>query len=89
MTLVFLAPVLLALMGHGLERLAGVACWILMALLFQPILRFYQVSPLYGLLLPLIAAIYLWFTCASAVAHASGRGGLWKGRVQAKATRTS
>src|SRR5262249_6557209 len=88
LTLVFMAPVLLALMGHGLERVAGIACWILMALLFQPTLRFYQVSPFYGALLPMIAAIYLWFTCASAVAHAAGRGGMWKGRVQAKATRT-
>ncbi|MBV9234758.1 MAG: glycosyl transferase family 2, partial [Xanthobacteraceae bacterium] len=66
----------------------GLACWIAMAFLFQPTLRFYQVSPVYGLLLPAIAAIYMWFTCASALAHARGRGGMWKGRAQAPVTRS-
>jgi hopene-associated glycosyltransferase HpnB len=83
MTLVFVAPVLLCLTGSGLERAAGAFCWILMAVLFQPTLRFYRLSPLYGVLLPLISAIYIWFTCASALAHARGLGGMWKGRAQA------
>jgi hypothetical protein len=88
MTLVYLAPVLLVLLASGVERFVGVVCWIAMALLFQPVLRFYGVSPLYGLLLPLIAALYVWFTCVSALQHASGRGGMWKGRAQARVTRT-
>jgi hopene-associated glycosyltransferase HpnB len=87
LTLIYLAPVFLALFSGGLTRIAGVTCWIVVALLFQPTLRLYQVSPLYGLLLPLIAAIYMWFTCASALAHARGRGGMWKGRAQATVTR--
>jgi hopene-associated glycosyltransferase HpnB len=87
LTLIYLAPVLLALFSAGLTCIAGLACWIAMALLFQPTLRFYQVSSVYGLLLPLIAAIYMWFTCASALAHARGRGGMWKGRAQAPVTR--
>jgi hopene-associated glycosyltransferase HpnB len=89
LTLIYLVPVLLTVFGGGLERIVGAFCWLLMALLFQPTLRFYRLTPLYGLLLPLIAAIYMWFTCASALAHARGRGGMWKGRVQAKMTRTS
>ncbi len=88
LALLYLAPVLLALFSDGLTRFAGIACWIAMALLFQPTLRFYQVSPHYGPLLPLIAAIYMWFTCASALAHARGRGGMWKGRAQATVTRS-
>ena len=88
MTLVYLAPVLLVLLASGMERFVGVVCWIAMALLFQPVLRFYGVSPLYGLLLPLIGGIYVWFTCMSALQHASGRGGMWKGRAQARVTRT-
>jgi hopene-associated glycosyltransferase HpnB len=88
LTLIYLAPVLLALFSHGATRIAGLACWIVMALLFQPTLRFYQVTPAYGLLLPLIAAIYMWFTCASALAHARGRGGMWKGRAQAPVIRS-
>src|SRR6516165_6989583 len=87
LTLIYLAPVLLALFGDGLTRIAGLACWIAMAFLFQPTLRFYQVPPWYGLLLPTIAAIYMWFTCASALAYARGRGGMWKGRAQAPVTR--
>jgi hopene-associated glycosyltransferase HpnB len=88
LTLIYLAPVLLALFGDGLARIAGIACWIAMALLFQPTLRFYRVAPLYGLLLPLIATIYMWFTCASALEHARGRGGMWKGRAQATVIRS-
>jgi hopene-associated glycosyltransferase HpnB len=88
LTLIYLAPVLLALFSDGLTRIAGLACWIAMALLFQPTLRFYRVAPLYGLLLPLIAAIYMWFTCVSALAYARGRGGMWKGRAQAPVTRS-
>jgi hopene-associated glycosyltransferase HpnB len=87
LTLIYLAPVLLALFSDGLTRVAGLACWIAMAFLFQPTRRFYQVSPLYGLLLPLVAAIYMWFTCVSALAHARGRGVMWKGRAQAPVTR--
>jgi hopene-associated glycosyltransferase HpnB len=87
LALIYLAPVLLALFSDGLTRIAGLACWIAMAFLFQPTLRFYQVSPVYGLLLPLIAAIYMWFTCVSALAYARGRGGMWKGRAQAPVTR--
>jgi hopene-associated glycosyltransferase HpnB len=87
LTLIYLAPVVLALFGDGLTRVAGLACWIAMAFLFQPTLRFYQVPPWYGLLLPTIAAIYMWFTCASALDYARGRGGMWKGRAQAPVTR--
>jgi hopene-associated glycosyltransferase HpnB len=79
----YLAPVLLAVFAGGTARLLGIAAWLLMALAFQPILRFYRVSPLWGLALPAIAAIYMAFTVDSAYQHARGRGGMWKGRAQA------
>jgi hypothetical protein len=47
-------------------------------------LRFYRRSPLWGLALPLIALAYMAFTLDSAYQHVRGRGGLWKGRVQAQ-----
>ena len=78
----YLAPVLLAVFAGGTARLLGIAAWLLMALAFQPILRFYRVSPLWGLALPAIAAIYMAFTLDSAYQHARGRGGMWKGRAQ-------
>jgi hypothetical protein len=61
--------------------------WLMMAVSFQPILRLYRLSPLWGLALPTIAFAYMAFTLDSAYQHGRGRGGLWKGRVQAEAAR--
>ena len=79
----YLFPVLLAVFASGLAQILGLAAWLLMALAFQPILRFYRVSPLWGVALPAIAATYMAFTLNSAYQHARGRGGMWKGRAQA------
>jgi hopene-associated glycosyltransferase HpnB len=88
LALTFLAPPLLALLATGLARTAGLAALALMALAFQPMVRFYRVAPLWGLALPAIAAFYLAFTLDSAYQHWRGRGGLWKGRVQADLSET-
>ena len=61
---------------------AGIT-WLLMALSFQPMLKFYKVSPLWGLALPAIGAAYTLFTVQSVVQMWRGKGGLWKGRAQA------
>jgi hopene-associated glycosyltransferase HpnB len=79
----YLAPVLLTVFADGMARLMGIVVWLLMALAFQPTLRFYRVSPLWGLALPAIAATYMAFTVDSAYQHVRGRGGMWKGRAQA------
>ncbi len=84
MALIFFAPPLFTLFGTGLAQLLGAVAWALMAFAFQPILRFYRLSPLWGIALPAIAALYLIFTLDSAYQYARGRGGLWKGRVQAR-----
>ena len=83
MAIVYLAPPLLAIFGSGLARWLGVAAWGLMALAFQPTLRLYRLSPLWGLALPAIALCYMLFTIDSALQYARGKGGLWKGRIQA------
>lgn len=83
MALVYAAPPLFALVGSGPTRVLGIAAWGLMAAAFQPMLRFYRRSPLWGLALPAIAAAYVAFTLDSAYQHARGRGGIWKGRAQA------
>lgn len=88
MAVIFLAPVLLALFGHGFARPAAWLVWAAMAIVFQPILRFYGLSPFWGPFLPAIALVYMAFTLDSAYQNARGRGGLWKGRVQAKVTET-
>lgn len=83
LALVYLAPPLLALSASGAARLAGALAWLLMALSFQPMLRFYRRSPLWGAALPAIAAFYAGCTLWSGSQHRRGRGGMWKGRAQA------
>lgn len=83
MTVVYLAPVYLALTGSGDVRWLALASWALMAFAFQPTLRYYDRSPFWGLALPLIALAYLMYTLNSAYQFYRGRGGMWKGRAQA------
>jgi hopene-associated glycosyltransferase HpnB len=84
--IVYIAPVMTALFAWGISQLAGWLAWIIMAVMFQPMLRFYRLSPLWGLALPLIGAFYAAFTLESAVQYWSGKGGMWKGRAQADVT---
>lgn len=85
MSVLYLAPPLLILTASYPAWFFSTAAYLLMALSFQPTLRFYHRSPLWGFALPLIAAAYLIFALDSAYQHSAGRGGLWKGRVQAQA----
>ena len=87
LALIYAAPPLLAILAHGFARLGGAAAWALMAVAYQPMLAFYRRSPLWGLALPVIAAFYAGCTLLSSWQHARGRGGTWKGRVQAAAGR--
>ena len=83
LALIYLGPVLLTLAGQGYAQMLGLGAWALMAIAFQPMLRFYGRSPLWGIALPGIALFYAGCTFASAWAHWRGRGGMWKGRAQA------
>jgi len=83
LVITFLVPPFIALFATGSSQLWGALAWAAMALSFQPILRFYRVSPLWGIALPAIAAIYMIFTLHSAWQHLRGTGGLWKGRLHA------
>jgi hopene-associated glycosyltransferase HpnB len=85
MGLVYLSGPLLAAFGTGYARWLGVAAWALMAAAFQPMLRYYRLSSLWGLALPLIGALYTLFTVQSAIDVWRGKGGMWKGRSQALA----
>lgn len=84
--LMFVAPVGLTLFGSGGARLCGALAWAAMAVCYQPILRFYRQSPLWGLAMPGIGMIYAAATFLSAWQHWNGRGGMWKGRAQARGT---
>ena len=89
MALTYLAAPVVAVFAPWPWRWAGIAAWALMALSFQPTLRFYHRSPLWGLALPVIGALYTAFTLKSATDVWRGRGGAWKGRAQALAGRSS
>jgi hopene-associated glycosyltransferase HpnB len=86
LALVFVLPAGLALFAHGVAQWLGFFAYLLMFVAYQPLLRFYRRSPLWGFALPLVAAFYAWCTLASAWQHARGRGGMWKGRAQAQAS---
>jgi hopene-associated glycosyltransferase HpnB len=83
MLFVYVLPPLAALFAQGPEKWVGMAIWAMMAILFAPTLVFYGLSPLWGALLPIVALIYVAFTLDSAWQHVRGRGGMWKGRIQA------
>ncbi len=83
MILVYVAAPFVAIFAHGAAQLAGIAAWAAMVIAFAPMLRFYRLSPVIGLAMPLIGALYGLFTLDSAIQHWRGRGGMWKGRAQA------
>ena len=85
LVLMFGVPAWLALFGQGAARLMGAAAFLLMAAMYQPVLRFYRRSPLWGLVQPLVGAFYTGCVLWSAWQHWRGRGGMWKGRAQATA----
>ena len=88
MGLTYLAPILLAVFARGPAQWMGLGAWALMAVSFQPMLRFYKRSPLWGPAMPLIGAVYSGFTVKSAIDVWTGKGGFWKGRAQAQAGHT-
>ena len=81
LSLVFLAPPLLALFAHGAAKGLGLLAWGAMVVAYVPTLRRFGLAPERAILLPTIAATYLLFTLDSARAERQGRGGFWKGEA--------
>ncbi|MGH6890890.1 MAG: glycosyltransferase [Dongiaceae bacterium] len=82
--LAFLAPPLLSIQPDIGVRAFGLAAWALMALTYLPTLIYYRQPVWWAPLLPLTALFYLAATVDSARRHLMGRGGEWKGRLQAQ-----
>jgi hypothetical protein len=82
LALTFLAPPTLLFLASARAALVGGLAWLLMSLLYLPMVRFYRQTPLWALLLPLTALLYLYGTLLSAWRHYRGQGGQWKGRSQ-------
>lgn len=84
LALTFLAPPLLSIQADPGVRAFGLAAWGLMALSYLPTLIYYRQPVWWAPLLPVAALFYLAATIDSARRHLAGRGGEWKGRVQAQ-----
>ena len=82
--LVYVAPVVATIFGHGATRICGLLAWTIMSVVYLPTLRFYRLTPIWGPLLPAIAVVYTAFTLDSAHQSLRGQGGLWKGRIQGR-----
>ena len=80
--LIFAAPPLLTLTG-GSGAWEGALAWAAMTGSYVPMVRFYRLPLWWAPLLPLVAMIYLGATIHSALRYHAGRGGQWKGRVEA------
>jgi hopene-associated glycosyltransferase HpnB len=85
MAVTFLLPPWLAILASGPAQYLGLIVWLAMAGSLQPMLRFYRLSPLWGIALPAIAFLYALYTLESAYQHWRRRGGQWKGRVHVSA----
>lgn len=81
MLVVWVAPGLLALFGHGVVQWVGLATWLTSMASFLPTLRRFRISPLWALALPLVALFYTAATLGSALNHYRGRGVVWKNRA--------
>ena len=81
MILVWMVPMQLALLAHGLPCLLGAAAWVMSMAAYTPTLRRFGQSPAWALLLPVIAGFYTLATIGSALDHHRGRGVVWKSRA--------
>lgn len=83
MVITFLSPPFVMFFGTYPLNLLGCLTWLIMTITFIPTIRYYKCSLLLSMSLPLIAATYMVFTLDSALQNFLGKGGFWKGRVQA------
>jgi hopene-associated glycosyltransferase HpnB len=59
----------------------GLLAWAMMTASYLPTLRFYSLSLLWALSLPLVGVLYMGMTWSSALRHWRGERSRWKGRV--------
>jgi hopene-associated glycosyltransferase HpnB len=81
MALIWLVPSAAVVFGPGGARWMGLVAWIMLGASYLPTLRRFGRSPLWAVILPVIAAFYMAATLGSAANHHLGRGVAWKGRA--------
>jgi hopene-associated glycosyltransferase HpnB len=80
----YVLPLALVLFAEGPARLLGAVAFVAMVFAYQPTLRYHRLSALWALAMPAVATFYTAATIDSALRYWSGRGGQWKGRMQAQ-----
>jgi hopene-associated glycosyltransferase HpnB len=84
MTVLYILPPALLLLGTTWPTLAlGMLGWLMLTLIYMPMVRFYGLNRAWALTLPLAAFVYGAATLDSARLYHQGKGGQWKGRSQA------
>ncbi len=82
MCITYLVPLGLILVDDWMLRMLGFAAWLLMTLMYAPMVRFYRLNGTWSLALPFAALFYVGAVLRSAHNFAHGSGGQWKGRAQ-------
>jgi hopene-associated glycosyltransferase HpnB len=89
LALAFWVPVLGVTFGSGLSRQVSMLGLASMILSYVPTLRFFRLSKLWALTMPVIGTLYLGMTWTSAFRYWQGKRSQWKGRVYWKGERPS
>ena len=82
MVFTYVMPPMLLFSSSRAAAILGAAAWLLMAVAYRPMVRFYRRSWMWSFALPPIALFYVGATCHSALQYWLGHGGIWKGRIQ-------
>ena len=80
MIIAFVMPYVAILQKEPTSIAIGIITLCIQAVCYLPILRYYSISPIYALSLPLVAMFYLLFTLSSAYCYYFDKGATWKER---------
>lgn len=76
----FIIPVIALFQADWMITMAGLAAILLQVVAYIPTLRYYDMSPIYALSLPVAGTLYLLMTWSSAYRYYFSKGANWKGR---------
>ena len=83
MAVLYISPSLMFIAPTPLVVGFGLLVWLIMTVLYTPMIRFYGLQWAWALTLPVAALVYAAATVDSARLYYQGKGGQWKGRSQA------
>ena len=81
MLLMYWLPMFGLFFYQGTAQFLNIMSFTIMMIAYMPTLRFYSLSPLWSLLMPVIAGLFLLMTWTSAIRFWKGERSRWKGRI--------